>query len=81
MLRLVSVEPGLENVKSYLDQRGYEVADTDTCVRAVEAVIYSGQLLQSEANRLCPAAKNTVLVNAVGLTPEEVVTQLENKLN
>jgi hypothetical protein len=81
MLRLVSVEPGLESVKSYLDQQGYEVSDMDTCNRAVEAVVYSGQSLQSGAKRQCSAAQNTVLVNAAGLTPEEVAIELENKLN
>jgi hypothetical protein len=81
MLRLVSVEPGLETVKNYLDQQGYEVSDMDTCTRAVEAVVYSGQSLQTGAKKVCPAAESTVLVNAAGLTPEEVAAQLENKLN
>jgi len=80
MARLISVEPGLETIKQHLSNRGYEVVDAETWVRPVEAVIYSGQSLTADSGRQ-PAAQNTVLVNAAGLTPEEVAAQLENRLN
>ncbi len=79
MARLVSVEPGLDPVKEHLSSQGYEVVDPGVWVRPVEAVIYSGAPLEVSQVRH-GAAESTVLVNAAGLTPEEVALQLENKL-
>jgi hypothetical protein len=45
----------------------------------VEAVVYSGAPLTG-SNARQGSAENTVLVNAAGLTPEEVAGQLDNKL-
>lgn len=79
MLRLVSVEPGLTEVKTYLHECGYEVIDMDGCVRPVEAVVYNG-LVSAAKTDAYPAAANTVLINACGLTPEEVERQLDGRL-
>jgi hypothetical protein len=79
MSRLITVDPGLSEIKSYLNARGYEVTDMDQCVRPVQAVVYSGQSLTNSQARY-PAASNTVLVNAAGLTPEEVEIQLQDRL-
>lgn len=79
MLRLITVDPGLTEVKTYLHERGYEVTDMDQCVRPVEAVVYSGTALSNCLDSY-PAADNTVLVNAAGLTPEEVELQLQKRL-
>jgi hypothetical protein len=79
MLRLITVDPGLKEVKSYLNEHGYEVTDMDQCVRPVEAVVYSGQLLTNSLASY-PVADNTVLVNAAGLTPQEVEIQLQTRL-
>lgn len=80
MARLVSVEPGLDPVKEHLSSQGYQVVDQGAWVRPVEAVVYSGAPLAAGQDRAC-VAESTVLVNAAGLTPEEVVLQLENKLS
>jgi len=80
MTRLVSVDPGLEEVKNYLLDNGFEITDMDKCIRSVEAVVYSGQSLTENNSADCPSALNTVLVNAAGLTPEQVKAQLENRL-
>ncbi|MDT8903339.1 YkuS family protein [Anaeroselena agilis] len=78
MARLVSVEHGLDPVKEHLSNQGYQVVDPDEWVRPVEAVIYRGVPLAASERR--GVAENTALVNAAGLTPEEVAMQLENKL-
>lgn len=81
MLRLVSVDPELNDVKSHLNTCGYEVVNMNECIRSVEAVIYHGQPLLNNAAANNMTAENTVLINAAGLTPEEVVAQLENRLS
>jgi hypothetical protein len=79
MARLVAVDPGLDPVKEHLSSQGYQVVDPGVWVRPVEAVVYSGAPLTGNQTRR-GAAENTALVNAAGLTPEEVALQLENKL-
>ena len=79
-MRLVSVEPGLEDVKKYLSSQGYDVQEMDTCVRSVEAVVYQGTALPAGAQSSYARADGTALVNAAGMTPEEVAAQIENKL-
>ena len=80
MVRLISVDPSLEQVKDHLSGSGYEVVDSTIWVRPVEAVVYSGAPLPAGRAVRAPGAANTALVNAAGLTPEEVADQIENKL-
>ena len=79
MSRLVSITPDLAKVKSYLNESGYEILDMEECIRPVEAIIYRGEISSPPAAER-PRAKNTVLVNAAGLEPEEVKLELENRL-
>lgn len=79
-MRLVSVASGLDSVKAHLSSQGYEVVDQDSWVRPVEAVVYSGPPLPAGSGTWQPAADNTVLVNASGLTPEEVARELASRL-
>lgn len=79
MLRLISVDPELVEVKNHLAEQGYEVVAMTECVRPVEAVVYSGQPLPDQTRR-SGRAKNTVLVNATGLSPVEVVDKMEDGL-
>jgi alkanesulfonate monooxygenase SsuD/methylene tetrahydromethanopterin reductase-like flavin-dependent oxidoreductase (luciferase family) len=80
MARLVAVDPNLAPVKEHLSSQGYQIVDADVAVRPVEAVVYSGPPLAGGSGVRQAAAENTVLVNAAGLTPEEVASQLDNKL-
>lgn len=80
MARLVSVAPGLKEIKSYLHEHGYEISDMDKCIRSVEAVVYSGESLGEGNATDWATPSNTILVNAAGLTPEQVINQLENRL-
>ena len=77
-MRLITVETGLSEIKDFLNERGYDVTDLEKCARSVEAVVYSGQALPALGRY--PCATNTVLVNATGVTPQEVAEQLENRL-
>jgi len=78
MLRRISVETGLDDVKAYLGQRGYEVVDMADCVQPVEAVVYTGKELAGQATARAVSAQNTLLINAAGLSPEQVEAYLNN---
>lgn len=81
MLRAISVETGLDDIKSHLNNCGYEVFDMAECFRPIEAVVYTGEIIAAERTNLVRMAKNTVIVNALGMNGEQVVTLLEAKLN
>lgn len=78
MLRLVSVETGLDDVKAHLHTCGYEVVDMAECVRPVQAVVYSGQPIGNAAT--AKPAENTVIINAAGMSAEEVAAALSDRL-
>jgi hypothetical protein len=79
MLRTVSVETGLDDIKAHLNSCGYQVVDMAECMYPVEAVVYARQAFEegkkSEKNAGC-----TVLINAMGLSGEQVVQTIEEKL-
>ena len=79
-MRRISVQANMSEVKGYLAGLGYEVLDMENCFRPVEAVVYNGQVMETRGSASMKA-KNTVLVNAAGLTPQEVHTQLDNRLS
>ncbi len=78
MARLIAVDPNLQPVREHLSSQGYQIVDADSWVRPVEAVVYRGAPLTGDVRQ--GSAENTALVNAAGLTPEEVAVQLDNKL-
>lgn len=78
MSRIISVDPGLQAVSDHLQENGYDVVSMAECVRPIEAVVYQGPRLSSPSVQR--AARGTALVNAAGLTAEEVSAQLENRL-
>lgn len=80
MARLVAVDSNLAPVKEHLSSQGYQIVDSEAWVRPVEAVVYSGAPLAGGSASRRAAAENTVLINAAGLTPEEVASQLDNRL-
>jgi len=77
-MRLVSVDPELVEIKDHLSQCGYEVLNMHEYVRPVEAVVYNGQPVTTKAGG-AGKARSTVLINASGLKPEDVVVQLEDR--
>jgi hypothetical protein len=77
-MRLVSVETGLDEIKTHLNECGYQVVDMAENVRPVEAVIYSG-LVANPANR-AKVARGTAVINAAGLSAQQVASYLHEKL-
>lgn len=78
MGRLVSVEAGLDDVKAHLDSCGYQVLGMEEAIRPVEAIIYKGL---SENNRqMGRTGRGTAVINANGLTGEQVVACLDDLL-
>lgn len=78
MLKAISVETGLNDIKDHLTNCGFEVVDMAESIRPIEAVVYTGELMSSEcAVRM---AKGTMLINALGLNGEQVAAQIEAKL-
>ncbi|MEG6584417.1 YkuS family protein [Dendrosporobacter sp. 1207_IL3150] len=78
MLRLVSIETGLEDIKSHLNDCGYQVVDMAENLRPVEAVIYMGAPTNSSV--AAKAARGTAVINAAGLTAEQVASCLDERL-
>ncbi|QXM05781.1 YkuS family protein [Crassaminicella indica] len=81
-MRKVAVEKSLENVKSYLNYKGYDVADlegTKSNLKSFDAIVVSGQ----NSNMLGMHDTNTraSVINAKGMTPEDVHAQIENRLS
>ena len=80
MLRIISVETQLEDIKAYLNTCGYQVVDMTECIHPVEAVVYCGEeIVNNQGSIAGRCAENTVMVNAAGLTGEQVVARLEEK--
>ncbi|MBP2642355.1 MAG: hypothetical protein H6Q67_242 [Firmicutes bacterium] len=79
-MRLVSVDIGLSEVKDHISQSGFEVLALHEHIRPVQAVVYSGQPITRNQGRKNVQARNTVLINAAGLTPQEVVAELQDKI-
>ncbi|MCX7779396.1 MAG: YkuS family protein [Negativicutes bacterium] len=79
---VISVETGLDEIKAHLEKAGYTVVDMSEAPGAVEAVIYTGP----ESGCAEPGISSckelyTVMINAAGLTPEEVAAKLAFRLN
>lgn len=78
MLRVISVETGLDDIKAHLSTCGYEVIDMADCVRPVEAVIFSGEVPAVAPVRR--PAGSTVIINAAGMNGAQVETALTDSL-
>jgi len=77
-MRLVSVETGLDDIKMHLNACGYQVVDMAECIRPVEAVIYTGP--KTDGIYAAKAARGTAVINATGMSGEQVTSYLEEKL-
>lgn len=76
MLRKVSVEGGLDQVRKRLIERGYEVVDMENCIRPVEAVVFNGGGGVNSVSSHGP--EGTILLNAQGLSPDAVADRLDS---
>lgn len=80
MPRIVSVEQGLEEIKAHLVSCGYDVVDMEGMGQAVEAVVYTGPQLSGSVTPVLRAPENTLLVNASGMSAEQVARHLVDRL-
>ena len=78
MLRVVSVQADLEDIKAHLTSCGYQVIDMEKCISPVEAVVYRGPTVTSQS--AAKVADNTLVINAAGLSGEQVMQQIEDRL-
>ncbi|MCT4607253.1 MAG: YkuS family protein [Marinisporobacter sp.] len=81
-MRKIAVERSLKNVKNYLNTNGYEVTDLESSkasLKNFDAIVVSGQ----NSNLLGMQDTNTraSVINAAGMTPEDVQNQITNRLS
>lgn len=81
-MKKVAVEKSLGNVKSYLSNQGYNVADLESAKSSLQnfdAVVVSGQ--NSNLLGMQNTSTKASVVNASGMSPEDVYNQLTNRLS
>lgn len=81
-MKKIAVEKSLKNVKTYLKNQGLNVADLETGktdLNSFDAVVVSGQ----DSNFLGDQTTNTkaAVINAKGMTVEDIYKQLNNQLS
>jgi hypothetical protein len=81
-LKRVVVEDSLTNVKSYLQQQGYIVEDLENNknnLKAFDVVVVSGQ--DSNFLGMHNTSTRGSVISAKGLTPQDVLSQIENRMS
>jgi hypothetical protein len=80
----IAIEPALSNVKDYLTERGYNVENMNTdkhsawSMRNYGAIIVTG--LNTNLLGISDTETKAVIINADGLTPEEVAAQIDRRV-
>lgn len=81
MSGLISVQTGLHEIKAHLQGSGYTVVDMEEAGPYVEAVIYTGDRCAEQPKQIGSCSEFfTVMVNAAGLTPEQVAAELSARM-
>ncbi|MFZ5968156.1 MAG: YkuS family protein [Bacillota bacterium] len=81
-MKKVAVERGLENIKSFLSTKGYTVTDLDsirTNLDSVDAIVVSGQ--DTNFLGMQDTTTRTAVINAKGMSAEDVHSRLKNRLS
>lgn len=83
-MKRIAVEKGLSTVKNYLESEGYNVREFDdrqktakNFLNKFEAVIVKGET--NNAMGIQDTITQSSIINAHGLTPEEIKGQIEMK--
>ena len=76
MERRIAVEDGLSPIKEYLQQKGYKVVNMQAIEGADAAVISGGD---KNFMNMQNVVIETPVISAQGLSPEDVLKQLESK--
>ena len=81
-MKNVAVEKGLSSVKNYLQSQGYSVKEFDlsknnnaTLLSSVDAVVVTG--VNTNFTELDSTGTNAPIIEARGLSPEEVKKEIE----
>lgn len=77
LLPRVAIEQSLRQIKDYLANYGYECVDLTQQAGQVDAVIISGQ--DKDMLGMQDITTTAPVINAQGLTPEEVYDALSNQ--
>ncbi|MGE5557818.1 MAG: YkuS family protein [Bacillota bacterium] len=84
MKKKVAVESQLSNISEYLEDQGYEVMEfqhneeMDELLRDVDAVVVTG--MDEDYLGMHDIMTDAVVIEASGMTPEEIETELEERL-
>jgi len=76
-MRRVAIEQTLGSVKEYLQNNGFDVVDLNQHLTEVDAIVISGQ--DKDVLGMQDITTTAPVINAEGLTPEEVHQQLTNQ--
>ncbi len=88
-MKIIALERGLDELKQFLDERGYNTVYADEADTAVSVYIYQeqnalGQIsLHSSLNNTTltdQGSSGILLIQARDKTPEQVVAMIENRL-
>jgi hypothetical protein len=88
-VKIIALERGLDELKQFLDERGYNTVYADEADTAVSVYIYQeqnalGQIsLHSSLNNTTltdQGSSGILLIQARDKTPEQVVAMIENRL-
>ncbi len=80
-MKKVAIENSLQNVKAYLQEKGYTVDSLENNkqnINSFDAIIVSGQ--DSNVLGMEDTFTKGSIISAQGLTPENIYNELENKL-
>lgn len=81
-MKKVAVEKSLQNVKNYLNNKGFDVSDLEsgtTNLKNFDAIVVSGQ--NSNLLGMHDTSTKASVINAKGMTVEDVYKQLTNGLS
>lgn len=75
MQRIIALEEGIQNLKPWLEEEGYQVVDLDSTTKTSDAYIISGmdENLTGDMTRLGEG----FLINARGRQPQEILYDLK----
>lgn len=85
-MKKVAVEKGLSNVKDYLNSEGYSVKEFDNRKKGAENFLnkFDVAVMTGEDKNIMgfeDTITNTSIINADGMTPENIKNEIENISN
>lgn len=80
----IAIEPALSNVRDYLSDMGYNVVDIDVnkeagSLRGFDAIVVNG--VSTNLMGMSNTRSKAPVINADGLTPEQIAQEIRSKLS